>query len=111
MTEGYEAKQVQVGLDKYVTFFGKQVAYIPGAPNRQSGVDASLYATPEEGLKLYVKEWVANKATDTRGPREEAKRFRWVGGGLFSEKEAHQRYPALLEVLLEQKHRNSERDL
>jgi hypothetical protein len=108
MTEDYTEQSVQVGLDEHVTFVGKQVAYIPADPTNLSGVDTTLYETPEDGLKLHIREWETSRATDARPLGGEATRFSWTGGGLFSEEEARQRYPYVLEGLLQQKHINEE---
>jgi hypothetical protein len=87
MSEGYSEQRVQVGLAEWATFTGRNVGHILGDINQPRGYDLTLYETPDQGLKVHVKEWVAQRPTDIRPPREAATRYSWTGGGLFTEEE------------------------
>ncbi len=103
MTEGYSQQRVQVGPAEWATFAGREVERVLGDINHLSGYDLTVYETPDEGLKLHVKEWRAQRATDIKPPREGATQHSWAGGGLFNEEEAARQYPGLLQGLLKRK--------
>ncbi len=101
MSEEYNTQHVRVGA-QLVSFTGRELSSIPGAVDEQSeeqqGQDFTLYETPTEGRKLHVQEWrikgnVERKTLETAAAIERT-------GALYSEEEAEQKHPKVLEELL-----------
>jgi hypothetical protein len=64
-------------------------------------VDFTLYKTPNEGPKLYVREWRQLKGNgEDKRFEEEAAEVDHIQGALYSEEEARQTYPEIFEELM-----------
>jgi hypothetical protein len=100
VSEGYSTQYVKVGA-RLVSFTGRELVRVRGAANErteeQRGQDFTLYETPDEGRKLYVQEWRI-KANTERKTLETAAEIERTGV-LYSEEEANQKHPEVLEEL------------
>ncbi len=101
MSDGYSIQHVKVGAE-LVSFTGRELSRVPSAVNERTeehrGQDFTLYETPTEGRKLYVQEWrikgnVERKTLETAAEVERT-------GALYSEEEAKEKHPKVLEELL-----------
>jgi hypothetical protein len=105
-SEGYRIEFVQVGhhtsiedTAELARFTGRKLSHIPGDIRQPRGMDFTLYETPDEGRKLYVKEWVMEGGTQRRAG-ERTTTYNQIGGALYSEEEAREKYSQIFEELL-----------